>query len=43
MYARGGPVTNLPVRRQKMTETLAEPEKRRSRRLKTILKRIGLS
>ncbi len=42
MYARGGPVTNLPVRRQTKTATHAEPEKRRKGRLRNSLKRFRL-
>ena len=43
MYARGGPVTNLPVRRQTTTATHAEPEKRRNSLLQNVLKRFRLS
>lgn len=43
MYARGGPVTNLPVRHRAVTAMNVEPEKRRNSRLRNVLKRFRLS
>lgn len=43
MYARGGPVTNLPVRHRTVTAMNVEPEKRRNSRLRNVLKRFRLS